>query len=104
MNTPQNLSFHDTVSALVYSLAEPHAAEPKLAIPFNDLTQFILQQHGAMPDYLRMPMRVATRLFDVAGLANGGKFFYGQSPDIRARQIDGWKKSKVGFQRDVIRY
>ena len=104
MNTPQDFAFHDTVSALAYSLAEPHAAGPKLAIPFNDLTQFILQQHGVMPDYLRTPMRLATRLFDFAGLANGGKPFRNQSSEIRARQIAAWKNSGMGFQRDLIRY
>ena len=97
MSVPGNQWFHDTVSALAYSLALPHANSPELQPPFNDLTQFILTQHAQMPDYLRGPMRLATLGFDATR-------FHRQPPEKRARQIERWKHSTRGFQRDLIRY
>lgn len=104
MEAPGKLWFHDTVSALAYSLAQPHANSPPLQPPFNDLTQFILKQHAQMPDYLRAPMLAATLGFDWLGLLKGGKCFHSQSLEARARQNASWKNSSVGFKRDLIRY
>lgn len=96
--------FHDAVSALAYSLAQPHASAPEQAPPHNDLTQFILAQHAQMPDYLRAPILTATLGFDTLGILKGGKRFHRQSPEQRTQQIAGWKNSHLGFQRDLIRY
>ncbi|MCU0785481.1 MAG: NAD(P)-binding protein, partial [Verrucomicrobia bacterium] len=104
MITPGNQWFHDTVSALAYSLARPHEGHEPLCRPHNDLTQFILTQHAQMPDYLRTPMLAATLGFDAFGVLKGGKRFHRQPPEKRARQIAAWKNSPVGFQRDLIRY
>ena len=104
MATPGNNWFHDSVSALAYSLAQPHETGPELLPPHNDLTQFILRQHAQMPDYLRAPMQLATLGFDLFGLVRGGKRFHRQTPEQRQRQILAWKNSRLGFQRDLIRY
>lgn len=102
MERPRKNWFHDTVSALVYSLAG--SASPTFDPPFNDLTRFVLKQHADMPDYLRLPMWMATLGFDVSGLFSGGKFFHGQPLELRQRQILAWKNSGIGFQHDLIRY
>ena len=102
MRTPGNQWFHDTVSALAYSLAKPHESTAELSPPHNDLAQFILTQHAQMPDYLRAPMKLATLGFDTLGLIKG-KPFHRQSPESRAKQIAAWKNSEVSFQRDLIR-
>src|SRR5688572_13404793 len=103
MKLPGHQCFHDTVSALAYSLAKPHETSPQLQPPHNDLTQFILTQHAQMPDYLRATMRLAALGFDMLGLLRG-RPFHSQSPEARSHQINSWKKSGVGFQRDLIRY
>lgn len=95
--------FHDTVSALAYSLAQPHANTPGLQPPNNDLTQFILTQRAQMPDYLRAPMQLAALGFDCFGLLNG-KPFHAQPPEPRAKHIAAWKNSGIGVRRDLIRY
>ena len=102
MKQPKNLCFHDTVSALAYSFA--NSLSPQFEPPFNDLTRFVLQQHSDMPDFLRMPMCMATLGFDVSGLFPGGKIFHNQRSESRQRQILAWKNSGIGFQRDLIRY
>lgn len=104
MNIPGHQWFHDTVSALAYSLAQPLESTPGLATPHNDLTQFILRQHAQMPDYLRAPMLLTTLGFDSFGALKGGKRFHRQSPESRAHQIAAWKDSSISFQRDLVRY
>ena len=103
MKLPGQQWFHDTVSALVYSLARPHENSPQFAPPHNDLTQFVLTQHALMPDYLRAPIKLATLDFDGTGLARG-KPFHRHSADARERQISTWRNSSLGFKRDFIRY
>ena len=97
---------HDTVSALAYSLAQPHAAAEAadLQPPYNDLTQFVLRQHAQMPDYLKTPMRAATTAFDLLGCVRNGHLFHSRAPKIRQKQIEAWKGSSINFQRDFIRY
>ncbi len=104
MDKPARCWFHNTVSALAYSLAQPHARAPELGPPFNDLTRFILRQHAQMPDYLRAPVQAATLGFDLLGMLHGAKRFHRQMPELRAGQIAAWKKSKLGFTRDLVRY
>lgn len=88
---------HDTASALVYSLAAPHAGRPDLLPPYNDLTAFVLHQHQHLPDYLRLPMSLATLGFDGCG-------FHRRPTQARARRIAAWKNAPLGFARDFIRY
>ncbi len=96
-----NRWFYDTASALAYSLAEPHAdpAHPELQLPYNDLTRFILEQHGRMPDYLRGPFAAVALGFDLTG-----HLFHSKEPAKRAKQIAAWKNSGTAFRRDLIRY
>ncbi len=85
MSFPGSNWFHDTVSALAYSLAQPHAGSPEQQAPFNDLTQFILRQHGNLPDYLRLPLLTATLGFDALGFVKSGKRFHRQPAEQRQR-------------------
>lgn len=103
MSKPLEGWFHDAVSALAYSLAERHAGAPALQPPHNDLTQFILREHARMTDYLRGPVLAATLGFDLGGLLRGRRF-HAQSPEQRRKQVASWKRSKLGFQRDLIRF
>jgi choline dehydrogenase-like flavoprotein len=89
--------FHDTVSALAYSLAAPHADRPGLQPPYTDLTAFILRQHARLPDYLRAPLLWATLAFDLGG-------FHHRSPATRAKKITAWRNSRLAAARDLIRY
>lgn len=106
MSQPAQSWFRDTVSALVYALAglrrEP--GHPELEPPYNDLTQFVLRQQAQMPDYLRRPMVAATLGFDLFGLGWTAGRFHVQALPARQKQIASWKASKLGFQRDLIRY
>jgi choline dehydrogenase-like flavoprotein len=103
---PMDSQFHDAVSALVYAIAGAQAESklPESQPPYNDLTQFVLAQHGRMPDYLRAPMVAATLGFDLLGIPTNGHRLHCLPPDARRRRIESWKASKFGFKRDLIKY
>lgn len=106
MSRPNSDWFRDTTSALVYSLASAHAVSGVDALqpPFNDLTAFVLQQHSRMPDYLRIPMLIATLGFDSEAFARTGIPFHRHRPELRRGQVQAWKNARLGVQRDLIRY
>src|SRR5436190_11200622 len=95
---------HDIVSALVYSIAKDQAGGScsELSPPYNDLTQFILQQQAQLPDFLRTPMRMLTLGFDALGFLRTGHCFHSRPEPNRAAQIAAWQNSKLSFQRDLI--
>lgn len=96
--------FHDTVSALVYSLAQPHALEAHLGGPHNDLTRFINDQRGRLPDYLRRPMLLAGIGLDASTILSMGRPFHTLSPEDRLQQIQRWKSAPFGPVREFVRY
>src|SRR5262245_59050051 len=97
---------HDTISALVYSIATHQAVanQSQLGPPYNDLISFVLQQQAQLPDFLRTPMRVLTLGFDLLGCLKTGHCFHNRPAPQRAAHIGAWKGSKLSFQRDLVRY
>lgn len=106
MERQPNTWFHDTVSALAYAIAQDRAEEgrPDLQSPYNDLTQFILQQHACMAGYLRAPLMAATLGFDASSILRAARLFHKLAPGKRLRQIEAWRDSRLGFKRDLARY
>ncbi|MCX7887528.1 MAG: GMC family oxidoreductase N-terminal domain-containing protein, partial [Verrucomicrobiae bacterium] len=99
MKCPVERRFHDVTSALVYSFAAAHADsnQPALQPPYNDVTAFVLRQHARLPDYLRLPLLVATLAFDLGG-------FHRRHPQARAKRVAAWKNSSFAFAQDLMRY
>src|SRR5262245_44492930 len=97
---------HDTVSALAYSAASSKN-DPTYSFlqpPYNDITRFLLHQRQRLPDYLRLPVSIATCAFDISSLIRAAGFFHSRAPEIRAKQIAAWKNSGMGFAKDMMRY
>ena len=100
------LDFEDTVSALVYSIVAercPGDDHPDLHLR-NDVVRFVIGQHGRTPDYLRLPLRLITLVFDAWPVLRRGRPFHSLSPELRAGQIDRWRTSRVAAMRDFVRY
>lgn len=106
MATPASAALHDVVSALAYALAAEQAdpSRPELAAPYNDLTQFILRQHQRMSDPLRGPLALVTRGFDWIGFIRSARRFHGLPLARRRRQIEAWRGSRIGAERDFVRF
>ena len=99
-------TFEYTVSAICYSFAKQRTEKDDLvfAPPYNDLVRFVLFQHSQMTDIFRMPLIVATLFFNMYGVVYGGKFFHRLPHSARLKQIASWKRSKLSFCRDLIRF
>lgn len=98
--------FADTASALIHSLMDEHASggRAEMQPPYNDLTQFVLEQHARMPDYLNRAMIAATIGFDLSSVPFSGSRFHCLSLDQRRAQVNAWRNSTIGAKRDLIRY
>jgi hypothetical protein len=99
-------TFSATVSALVYSLIDEHcpAAGPIDRALNNRVVQFILDQHGRMPDYLRLPLVLLTVVFDLSSIPRHFRRFHRLSPELRRQQIRTWKQSRLSVRRDLMRF
>ncbi len=100
------LTFENTVSAICYSLCQKwnKGREERLGLPYNDVVRFVLIQYSQMTDYLRIPMMIATLLFNLTGFVWEKKMFYRMANSNRTAMIESWKRSPIGFCRDFIRF
>ena len=64
-------SFAPAVSALTYSIIRARCGDASAIADerHNRVARYVLAQHAAMPDYLRLPFAALTVAFD--GAANG---------------------------------
>ena len=74
------------------------------AAALRQIVDYLLRAHAGMPDYLRAPVRIATLAFDSWALPTRGRPFHGLSADARSQQVLGWKASRIGPFRDLIRF
>jgi hypothetical protein len=98
--------FQRTVSALVYSLIRERCPEDARARQFleNRVVRFVLAQHARMPDYLRLPIKLATLLFDAYARLTTLRAFHRLSDQRRVHQIRAWRLSRLGPFRDLIKF
>jgi hypothetical protein len=98
--------FQNTVSALCYELAAEQGAAagacPLLGPPYNDITRFVLEQHGRMPQVLSEAVRLATVLFAVAAIPRGG-LFHRLPPERRRLQVTAWSACRLSPCRDLMK-
>ena len=98
--------FQNTVSALCYEIAGEQGGTAGtcqlLGPPYNDITRFVLEQHGRMPQVLREGVRLATVLFAVAAIPRGA-LFHRLPPQRRRLQLAAWSASRLGPCRDLLK-
>lgn len=100
------LGFQHTVSALVYSLVSDRCTDqshPELFLN-NKVVRFVIDQHARTPDYMRLPLRLITLIFDAWPLPTCGRPFHQLPAENRIRQIERWRASRIGAKRDFVRY
>jgi hypothetical protein len=98
------LSFPWTVSALAYSIIRERCGDAGPCFPNNRVARFVLEQHGRMPDYLRLPLAALTLAFDAWPLLRTGRPFHRLPHERRWRQVLAWKRSALGVRRDLVRF
>jgi hypothetical protein len=66
---------------------------------------FVLAQHSRMPDYLRLPVLALTLLCDSWPLWLGyGRPLHNLPLDQRRTVLSAWKRSRIGFRRNLIKF
>ena len=80
--------------------ARDDASGPQL----EKISLFIFSQHANMPDYLRLPLKILTLLFDAMPILAHGHVFHRLSEARRRRIVERWKNSRWAFRRDFIRF
>ena len=105
-NERMTVMFQKTVSAICDSIVRSRCAPEgdELASRHAEVVRFVLDQHGRMPDYLRLPLRLATVLFGLLGIAHSGRPFHAQPPPARWRQLAFWRDGPVAPARDLVRF
>ena len=98
--------FQATVSALCYSILRERCPESgtETSFPHNQTVQFVLQQHGRMAEFLRIPLACVTLAFGWSSvLRHGKRFRHLEHPD-RWRHIEAWRHAPIAVCRDLIRF
>lgn len=105
---PMRFGFVNTVSAFCYTVLHEEPRQLTQCchrdVSMNVVTNFVLDQHARMPDYLRHPFFVLTLIFNLAGFVHGGSLFHRMDRACRQRQIESWRNSKIGVLRDFVRF
>jgi hypothetical protein len=96
------LSFERTVSALADAIARQCQTPGCDAERVEAVCRFLTTAHSKMPDYLRVPFRLATLLFDAWPYPTKGRPFHRLDLSERATQIESWEKSRWEFRRGLI--
>ena len=98
--------FENTASAICYSIIHQRcqANTSELALSYNKVVRFVLQQYSRMPDFLRFPIVMLTLAFDLWGLVRRGTLFHRLPHSTRWDQIQSWQNSPIRVCRDLIRF
>ena len=103
MMSPLESWFRKTVSAVVYTGLESSSVE-RPGSSKNSVVEFVLRQHAAMPDFLRLPLAGLTLAFDSSGVFFCGRRFHKQNKEQRRALHALWRSSPIGFCRDLMRF
>jgi hypothetical protein len=96
-------NFEATVAALCATIIRDRTGVREPGERLERTVQFVLGQHGRMPDYLRLPLCLLTLVFDWSGLLRGARF-HRQDDAGRIRQLERWRQSRLAPCRDLIRF
>jgi hypothetical protein len=95
------VSYQSIVIAISAGLKDQHGTENA---DIGQIATEIIGQHGRMPDYLRLPVKLATIFFDWSGLLSGGVRFQSKKPAAQQAQLNSWKYSSLGACRNFVRF
>ena len=98
------MSFKKTVLALADTIASQRCGPTTSGVSRERVADFVLAQHGRMPDYLRLPLKILTLVFSISSVVTSGRRFHRLSDDRQCRQVSRWKNSRFGPCRDLMKF
>lgn len=99
------LNFERTIAALADTMVRNR--EPGLDRAGRDteaVAQFLIMVMARMPDYLRLPFRVLTLIFDGWPILLTGKPFHRLDLARRAAQVATWQGSRIEIRRRLMEF
>ncbi len=98
--------FQATVSALCYSILRERcpAAETERSFPHNMTVRFVLDQHGRMVEFLRLPLACVTVAFGWSSILRYGKTFRRLEHHDRWKHVEAWRNAPLAVCRDLVRF
>lgn len=99
-------SFSAAVFALTYSIVRERCAgaEEGSTRLLNRVATYILGCHSRLPDFMRVPLRLATIGLDGSTLLTTGRPLHLLSHEERWRRIERWRASRFSPLRNVLRF
>jgi hypothetical protein len=97
-------NFEQCVRALSEAIVRQErraAANPRDIL---SVAEYLMETYSKMPDYLRIPFRGLTLLFDASSYVRYGKPFHRLPPDCRRRQMDFWATLPIRFAPSLIAF
>lgn len=96
-------SFSAAVSALVYSIVRERCAA-QASFPPNLAVDYVLRCHRRLPDFMRLPLRLATLGLDSSTLLTTGRALHQLDHPERWKRIEAWRTSRIGPVRSLLRF
>ena len=97
-------NFERSVRALTDAAICEHPGLGSRSDITDHVARFVLQVHAHMPDYLRLPLRVLTLLFDAWPYPTSGKPFHALDQTQRRAHIQAWEGSRLDARRSLIAF
>ena len=95
------MSYRHIIAAITAGLQCQHAIDTAdVAV----IAAEIIDQQGRIPDYLRLPIKMLTLLFNWSGILSGGKCFTAKDVAAQMAQLERWKYSRIGACRNFVRF
>lgn len=102
------LSFQSTVCALADSILQQRfrttLTGPMQRHAVIAVSEYLLDLHAGMPDYLKPPLKWLTLVFDAWAIPRTGRPFHALPHELRWRQVVSWNRSHVGQFRDLMSF
>lgn len=99
------MSYPKIIAAICEQLQHIYGNCGKPSLPrCEDVAGQVLKSQAAMPDYLRLGMRLLTWFFDYWGLVTSGSRFHRMPTELQRRQLDSWAKSRLDVCQNFVRF
>ena len=99
------MSYPAIIEAISKDMQRRHSLTESSAVGgYRAISDAIIEHQQLMPDYLQLPMKTLTWVFDTWGFVLTGERFQRMDAVNQAAHVDRWKNSRLSFCRDFVRF
>lgn len=98
-------NFEDAISAFADTIVrDKQPLADRCARDADAVARFLSAAHAKMPDYLRLPFRILTLLFDASSIPLTGRPFHRLDLARRAAHVAAWENSRIEVRRRLMEF